>query len=423
MNILLLSSHGDVAGSTMSISYLARGLASRGHDITVGCPGDTLLARLSADAGVRVAAMPFRGKFDRCTMHLIRDTVHEHRIQLINAQASRDRYLSIFAVRRYHLPVKLIHTRRQMPSSSGGRLQARFYQWGTDRIVAVSTGVGQGLVRLGIDPAHIEIIHNGTPRDKYASIDQRVVAALRHRFGISANDTVIGCVARRSKRKRQDELLRALAHIDVPTTVLFVGAVPSPRLRRLARAIEHRHRIVFTGIISPHEALACHLLLAMHVLPSTMEGLSQSLLEAMALGVPVIATRAGGNTDLIENGRNGWLFDNADTRALAECIRTVLAGGDTLKTVVGRARSTALEQFSIEKTIDGYERFFENVLCAPVAASASPLPPCHMSITPATFPIVRTIPARHERWSKNGSPRQSSGSSIGSEDERFLNKP
>jgi len=371
----------------MSIVYLARGLAAKGHEISVGCPGDTLLSRLLTEGGVRVVPMPFRSKFDLRTMRLIRDTVRERHVHIVNAQASRDRYLSIFAVRLHRLPVRLIHTRRQMPSSSGGTLQSRFYQWGTDRIVAVSTAVKEGLVRLGIAPEHITVIHNGTPPEKYTRIDNEHVERLGKRYGIGAGESVVGCVARRSKRKHQDQLLIALRDVPTPTTVLLVGATPCAHLRGLARSLEGRHRVIFGGVVPPSEALACYKLFTMLVLPSTMEGLSQSLLEAMALGVPVIATRAGGNPDVVRNGRNGWLFDDGDVGMLAEHIKTVQRGGSRITAMTQHARSTALERFHIEHTIIEYERFFRGLLQNPVAI---PSTVSHVQHGPS-FPTERPI--------------------------------
>ncbi|HNI45866.1 MAG TPA: glycosyltransferase, partial [Chitinophagales bacterium] len=127
MNILIITYQGDVAGSTYSISYLAKGLSERGHHICVACRRESLLYRLLTDTAVVLIPMTFRSKWDSLAMQKIRDIVIQHHIQIINAQSSKDRYLSIFAKWRYRLPVAIVHTRRQKPESMGGYLQRQFY--------------------------------------------------------------------------------------------------------------------------------------------------------------------------------------------------------------------------------------------------------------------------------------------------------
>ena len=164
LSIFLLTYQGDVAGSTYSISYLAKGLAAKGHQVTVGCRQDSLLYRLLEGSEVVVYPMVFGGRFDTSNWKQIRAAVERYAVQVINPQSSIDRYTAAFAKWCYRIPVKVVHTRRQMPASSGGWLQALFYMRATEKIVAVSEGVKESLVAMGIRPSHIQVIHNGTTR-------------------------------------------------------------------------------------------------------------------------------------------------------------------------------------------------------------------------------------------------------------------
>jgi glycosyltransferase involved in cell wall biosynthesis len=100
----------------------------------------------------------------------------------------------------------------------------------------------------------------------------------------------------------------------------------------------------------------------MHVLPSIIEGFSQTLLEAMAFNVPVIATRAAGNIDLIKNGWNGYLYENNHPQDLAQKIETILSSQPDLSHLVLRARKTATEDYNINQTVAGYEQLFHKLL-------------------------------------------------------------
>lgn len=362
MNLLLLSHVGKTAGSTLSTVYLARGLVARGDRVWVAAPPATLLFSLLKRAGVRAVPLDFRGPFDFEAIRAIRNMVHGFGIELIDAQASRDRYCSILARYIYHLPVKLVHTRRQMPLSGGGRPQAWFYTRGTDRIVAVSHAVKRGLVRKGIPAGHVTVIHNGTPREKYDKVRGLSPGELRSSIGIDRKRFVIGCV---SRRKKQEQLLRALQDVTVPCTVLFVGIERDDLLGAMAARVEPRHEVRFLGTVAPEESLRLHRLFDLHVLPSTMEGFSQALLESMALGTPVIATRAGGNPELITHTVNGFLFDDEDASNLASLIMSVAADPEKGRSQARQAEKTALEEFSIERTIDKHCMLFGELLGSP----------------------------------------------------------
>lgn len=355
MNILFLTHQGDMAGSTNSIYYLADGLARRGHSVFVGCREQSALYAMLQDSPARAVAMSFGGAMDLTNIRQIKDAVARHSIQIINAQSSKDRYTSIWAKLLYRLPVKLFHTRRQTPRSSGNWLQNWFYTRFTDGIIAVSKGVQDSLVQLGLPAKHIHVIPNGTPRSKYDHVSQQKAEQLRQHYQIKSNEPVIGCI---SRHKQQQQLLQALCHISKPATVLFVGIDEADSYRRIRQECAGHHRIIYTGRIDSQTILSYYLLLTIHILPSITEGLSQALLEAMALGVPVIATRAAGNIDLIQEKQNGLFFEDGDSQGLAECIETLLQDTTLRRQLSENGRKTALEDFSLSKTLDNYEAFF-----------------------------------------------------------------
>ncbi len=359
LSLLFLTHQGDIAGSTYSISYLAKGLAERGHAVFVGCREESLLFELLHDTPVQRIAMPFRGKFDRKMMQQIHQIVQQHRIQLINPQSGQDRYLTAFSQMWYRFNAIVVHTRRQRPKSDGGWLQAKFYTAVTDKIVAVSYPIQQHLVQLGIPASHIHVIHNGTPIEKYQHLIPAQVEALRTKYALSPTDIVVGCVGR---HKQQEQLLQALHSIEQPLTLLLVGIEETPELNAITQGYATPHRIIYTGMIPPQDVLHHYPLFQLKVLPSNMEGLSQSLLEAMAMGVPVIATDAAGNPDLVQHEQNGLLFPEGDTATLAQWIQRLLREPALRNRLVEAGQHTALHTFSIENTVRNYEAFFQQLI-------------------------------------------------------------
>lgn len=359
MNILFISAISHMAGSTYSVSYLATGLSERGHQVFLACPENSLLSQLIQNTKVQYLPVELNGKLDRKAIRQIAEIVRQHNIDLINAQSSIDRYITILARWYYHLPVRLVHTRRQLSKSIGILGQSRFYEKGTDKIVAVSEGVKASLVKIGIAPNHIKVIYNGTPLEKYASVDPEKVAVLRKQYGIREGDVVIGSVAR---LKEQHQILEALRYIDQKVKVIFVGIEAQPAYRPITDQFPVPHEIYYTGPRKNEEVLAYYGLFTMNILATTIEGLSQALLEAMAMGVPVIATRIGGNPELIQDGENGLLFDNNDIQTLTEHIKKLIREPELRKQLAERAKKTALVDFSIENTISHHEQFFGELI-------------------------------------------------------------
>lgn len=356
MNILLLTYQGGVAGSTHSIRYLAESLARKGHNVWVGCRQESILYEMVSKGPAHAVAMTFKGKLDRNNMRQIRDIVQQENIELINAQSSHDRYTCIFAKWLYKLPVKIVHTRRQISLSDGGKLQSLFYEKATDKIVAVSEGVKVSLVEKGISPDHVQVIYNGTPTEKYENIDPAQTIALKQKYNIKDDDFVIGCV---SRRKKQEQILEALQMVKAPCKVIFVGIQEDDILRPLREAIQDRHTVIYAGEIPAEQVLPHYSLFSLKIMASTTEGLSQGMLEAMALGVPVIATNASGNNELIQDGVNGFLFEDGKSKELAEYIRQIREDTELRAKFSEAGKKTALQDFSIENTVNNYEQFFE----------------------------------------------------------------
>lgn len=357
LRILILTCQGGIAGSTMSISYLCKGLAERGHKIILGCKPSSMYKHLLKNTSVQVKYLPFSSKWDRISIRIIRDIVQKEKIQLINAQASKDRYNAIFARWIYKLPVKVVHTRRQIPLSIGG-LQSWFYTIGTDQIIAVSQSVKNVLIKKGIPEKHITVIYNGTPTEKYSSINKDQVILLKKKYNIKPHDIVIGCI---SRFKKQDQIIQALKYIKQPLTVLFIG-INEKEMAKKINPFCNPHKIHYCGIINYPEVLNYYKLFNQFIMPSTTEGLSQSLLEAMFLGIPVITTRSAGNIDLIKDYKNGLLFENGNIKELTNKISLIIKDKKLEKSLSVSGKRTSQNDFSMQRTLKKYEIFFENLI-------------------------------------------------------------
>ncbi len=358
MKILILTCEGFLTGATRSTSLLAKGLAEKGHRVIVGCPDGALLGEILKDSSAEVFPIAFQSKLDFKSIAAIRDIARREGIQIINAQSSTDRYLSIFAKKLYHLPAHVIHTRRQRSLSMGGALQRKFYVRGTSKIVVVSDQLKTHFVESGYPADHIHVIYNGLSRDFFAQADLSRTEYFRDMFGIEQGDRVIGCI---SRLKNQEQLVRAAKFLPEDIKLFFAG-IEKGFFDKLAREIHLKNQIIYAGVVPIDDVVNYYSLLDVFVLPSTMDGFGLVLVEAMGMGVPVVATRSFGIIDVLDNEGNGLMFDDGDIEGLAESIQRVLSDDELRGRLIENGLKAALERFTIEKTVENYEGFFESLI-------------------------------------------------------------
>ena len=361
MNILILTYQGDIAGSTNSISYLARGLSEKGHNVYVGCRRESLLYSLLENTNVNLVEMTFKSKLDFQNIRHINEVVKKYNIDIINAQSSKDRYTAIFSKMFYKFKSKIVHTRRQTPKSSGFFIQNWLYNTFTDMFVAVSDEVKEELIKGGLAKDKVKVIYNGTPNYKYQNVDKNQREILKEKYNIKENEFVIGSI---SRKKEQDQIIEALALLPSNCRIIFIGlnADEFESYRPIIEKHKLQDRVLSIGMINGKETLDHYQILDVDVLASTMEGLSQSLLEAMYLGIPVVATRAAGNISLIKDKENGLFFENKDPEGLARAIRSIMESDELRTRLILEGEKTAKVDFSIEKVIENYEKKFSELL-------------------------------------------------------------
>ena len=231
-----------------------------------------------------------------------------------------------------------------------------------DRIVAVSRAIARDLVaRYGVDAARTVVVHNGI--DAWAFRAAREPAVVRAALGLGDGRRVIVMAGRMTPQKGWDVLLEAAARlraVRADVACVCVGDGPlSPALARRAAELELDAR--FTGARDDvADLLGCADVV---VLASRSEGLPFTLLEAMALGKPVVATRVGGVPEVVEDGRSGRLVPREDPAALATAIADVL---DSPEAAAMGARGRA--RVEREFTLDGMVRALEAVYHAELQA-------------------------------------------------------
>jgi len=359
LRILFLTYQGGMAGSTYSITYLAKGLADRGHRVFAGVRPEMPIWDLIEHPGITRVPMQIKSKFDVNNWCEIRDLVRKEGIQVINAQSSYDRFTSIFAKLRFKLDVQIVHTRRQNPLSAGGWLQRQFYLRNTAGIVVISEGLKRIFVEKGYPEEHIRVIHNGIPKQRFQEWSKEKVDNFRKKLNLQPEDKVVGCI---SRFKEQPQLIEAIAKLNDPRIkLIFAGAFPE-QIQPYLDQHGIQNEVHLLGKLPPEDILSVYRLLDVNVLASTMDGFGLVLVEAMAMECPVIATNFGGIPDVVEDEVNGLLFENNNIDGLKEKIERVLDDNALRQRLIQNGLVTAFERFTMEKTISTYEEYFSDLI-------------------------------------------------------------
>ncbi len=354
LTILQLTHQGEGAGSTQSIFSLSVHLARRGHRVLVGCRRGTVLARRAADAGLPIVPLDFR-RLGPLAAALADVLAREH-VDVVNSHDTRDRRALAWLRWRGRLPQPFVVTRRTMPLTSPPELVAIGLT--ADRTIAVSDAVARALRRRLHPTSRLRVVPNGIDLERVdAEPSELDLAAARSALGALDGRPLVVVAAR---RKDQQVLLRALAVIRRPVAVAFVGIEPDRELAALRDALPGRHTVAFVPFTE--RPLAFYRLASAVALPSRIEGLSQSLLEAMALGLPVIASEAGGNPDLVTSGETGLLVPPLDADAWARALDRVLADAAFRARLGAAGRALVRRDFILERTTERTEAVYGEAL-------------------------------------------------------------
>ncbi|MBI4376075.1 MAG: glycosyltransferase family 4 protein [Elusimicrobia bacterium] len=245
-----------------------------------------------------------------------------------------------------------------------GRLKLRWLSRIKPRFFAVTSDIAAEARQALGDPT-VEIVPNGVDTDLHHPVSPLERAALRTRVGWPEAPLGFLYTGRLSAEKSLPRFLETWARVTAEcfgdAFMAFAGEGPEEGvLRQTAARLGLEGRVFFHGAVED-----VHWLYAaadVFVLPSRAEGLSNSLLEALASGLPVIASRVGGNAEYLEEGRTGLLFDPGNPVELELKIKAVLERADLRRELGRRGRELAETRFSLKALAERYKSFYRESL-------------------------------------------------------------
>jgi glycosyltransferase involved in cell wall biosynthesis len=227
------------------------------------------------------------------------------------------------------------------------------------RIIAVSTTVEQELMTAAFNPVKLSRISNGVDVVQFRHGEDK--SRLRKALHLPDKKTIV-YTGRLSIEKGVDFLVRSFSMVDSKRVYQLIIIGDGPERENIVQLLDNCHLGKSVFLLNSIDDVASYLNASdLFILPSRFEGLSNSLLEAMACELPVISTRVGGSTDIIEHGSNGLLVDVDNVEQVLNAIAYVFDDSRLAASLGNRARKTIEEQHDLNTIADEYVMLYKSM--------------------------------------------------------------
>ncbi len=348
-------------GAEMHVILLASRLKERGFRVQIACLFEEgILANEVRRAGIPFECLHVKKGWSLGTIFRIFQWLRTKEIDVLHTYFFGFHFFAGFPARLLGIPA-ILSSRREIPD-----WQEKRHRWienlgnlFVDRVVSCSKAVQERtLAKERVAREKVVTIHNGVDLTRFGGVLDG--SAVRREFDIPDSAPLIGTVANFSEEKGYPYLVEA-ARITLARNsearFLFVGFGPlADEIRARVKEVPGHERVVFAGARSDiPELLAA---MDLFVLASVREGFPNVLLEAMAAGKPVVATRVGGIPELVDSSNDGILVRPRESRLLAQAIFGLLEDPERGRRLGERAKRKIEQNFSLERMVDDYETLY-----------------------------------------------------------------
>lgn len=289
--------------------------------------------------------------------------IRRNRIQIVHAYGFYPNVFAVPAARFFGAPIVVASIRDRGDILTPA--QRRIQKWAcrfADCVLVNAEAIRDTLIEQGYRPDNIVVIRNGIMLSRFGKKEKG--AELRRELGLPPSAPLVFVFSRLNPMKGVEYFLDAAALLaprfpEVRFPIVGDGG-GRKELEDRAANLGLAERVIFTGFRSDVPDLIPEA--AISVLPSLSEGLSNSLLESMASGVPVVAARVGGNPEIVEHDVSGLLVPVRDSAALADAIARLLQDRQLAARMGEAGRRRVAELFSMERSLGEVERFYERLV-------------------------------------------------------------
>lgn len=351
LTILHLDFEKTWRGGQQQLFWLADGLRKKGYKNFVVCRSDSSLQKKLAENDFIFFKVPLFFELDPVAIYRTRKIIDEAKPDIIHLHSAHAHTIGVLAARISKHKPKIISSRRV-----DFHIKSKWKYKNVDRIIAVSEGVKKILLLDGIDDKKISVVHSGVDLSLFKNIDG---SYLYDELKIKRDNRIVGIVASLAPHKDHVNFLTAAALIKekIPEAKFLI--VGEGRLKngliKLAKKLGIADSVIFTGFRKDVSSLLA--IFDVFILSSYLEGLCTSLIDAMASGVPIVATNVGGVGELVTDGLNGILVPPGNPAAFASAVITVLGNKNIGKKFADAGKEKS-KKFSKEKMVEGTEKIY-----------------------------------------------------------------
>jgi glycosyltransferase involved in cell wall biosynthesis len=315
--------------------------------------------------GLSCLVIPCKKWFDLQAYKQVRKALLDQNIEILHCHEMKGRLYGLLLSKSLNIPILTTHHNwvcNKISTTFFEALDAIYIRF-IDRIIPVSHTVFQTLRKIHIPASRMKVIINGLDTNIFNK-DPSETNKLRHSLDIADGIKIIGMAGRISIEKGPRFFLEA-AKILLKSigNISFVIAGDGPlkdKMEEYAKSLGIKEHIAFAGF--QYDIKTFYGLIDILIMPSLSEGMPMTLMEAMAMGVPAIASRVGGIPDIIDDGKNGILVNPCDSKAIAEAAHLLLSNNTLYSHISSNARLTIESQFSADRMANLYEEEYRSLL-------------------------------------------------------------
>ena len=333
------------------------------YSVTVILPeGSLLIPQVAKYEEVSLIPAPFMAdkSYDRNCVKFLKKVFSELAPDIIHTHAS----LSARIAARQTKTGKIVSTRHCLESVPAGikaKVIGFLNKTLTDVYIAVADAVKDNLEQSGIPTEKIRTIYNGVEAVKEIPCEKR--KQLRDSMGIDEDETVFGIFARLEPVKGHKYFIKAARNLhkaEKKAKFLIVGAGSlEDSLKKSAVSYGLEDKIIFTGFVEDTTELLN--IVDVNVISSESEAMSLSILEAMSLSKPTVATDVGGNSQLVQTGKTGILVGPSDSTSLAEAMISLIDNKKLYSECSAGAKEEYENKFTAQKMVKGLEKLYKEL--------------------------------------------------------------
>lgn len=374
----------NMGGPALHVSYLAAGLEERGYHTTLVsgtlARGESSMAFVAERLGVRVVPLTELGREisplrDIVAALKLAKLIREERPHILHTHTAKAGTIGRLAalLAGPSRPSIVVHTFHghvlrgyfDPVRTAAFRLLEQTLARVATALVAVSPEVRDELVRLGVAPASkFVVIRLGIELEKRVHAEPGLREESRRTLGVTPGRFFVGWVGRMTGVKRVDDVLLTIARLRELGVDVVLGLIGDGPDREGVEARAHELGIIRHCLFLGYQEEVAPFYAAFDavVLPSANEGTPVSVIESLAAGRPVVATRVGGVPDVVREGVDGFLVGTGDIEALAERLSR-LALDPELRARMGEAgRDRILERYAVDRLIDDIDGLYRSLL-------------------------------------------------------------